>query len=69
SVPNDVEVEFNGAVSGGEIEFFDDRRSGYDVEMDATGGGDGSGGTLVVDARTSFGRIEVSDSTAELGRR
>ena len=69
SVLKDVEVEFNGAVSGGEIEFFDDRRSGYDVEMDATGGGDGSGGTLVVDARTSFGRIEVSDSTAELGRR
>ena len=66
AVPPNVEVELHGSVGGGEIQFFEDHRSGYDVEVDSVGGGDGSGGTLVIDARTSFGRIEVADSAAEL---
>jgi phage shock protein PspC (stress-responsive transcriptional regulator) len=66
AVPKDVEVELHGSVAGGEIQFFEDHRSGYDVEVDSTGGGDGSAGTLMIDARASFGRIEVTDSVAEL---
>jgi phage shock protein PspC (stress-responsive transcriptional regulator) len=69
AVPDDVEVQFHGSVAGGEIQFFDDRRSGYDIEYNSvTDVGEGNAGTLIVDASASFGRIEISDSPVELNR-
>jgi phage shock protein PspC (stress-responsive transcriptional regulator) len=65
-VPEGVEVDFRGSVGAGEIEFFDQIRDGVEVELAATAGEMGAERTLVLDARSSFGKIEVADSLADL---
>jgi phage shock protein PspC (stress-responsive transcriptional regulator) len=65
-VPEDVHIDLRASVGAGEIEFFDQIRNGVEVEVARTAGEPGAEKTLVLDAQSSFGKIEVANSLADL---
>lgn len=65
-VPDGVDVEFHGSAGVGEVIFFNNQRDGFDVDIDLSRAASPSSGRLVVDARTSFGKVEVAGSSADL---
>jgi phage shock protein PspC (stress-responsive transcriptional regulator) len=67
-VPNGVDVSFHGSAGVGQVEFFDVQRDGVDVDVDSSRVGSPSSPRLVLDMRTSFGKVEVAGSSADLER-
>jgi phage shock protein PspC (stress-responsive transcriptional regulator) len=67
-VPDGVDVRFHGSAGVGQVEFFDDQRDGVDVDVDSSRAGSPSSGRLILDMRTSFGKVEVAGSSADLER-
>lgn len=58
-VPQFVTVEFRGHTGAGEIKFFDEERSGIEVNLRSFSESGEGGPRLVLDAETSFGPIYV----------
>jgi phage shock protein PspC (stress-responsive transcriptional regulator) len=61
-VPEGVRVELDGSVGAGQIEFFDEDREGYDLELRTIGGDPGGDRTLILDTRVSIGQLSVTES-------
>jgi phage shock protein PspC (stress-responsive transcriptional regulator) len=58
-VPDDIPVEVSAHVQGGEMNLFNRRRSGWDIEESVIDGGDSDLGTLELDIEMNFGELEV----------
>jgi phage shock protein PspC (stress-responsive transcriptional regulator) len=68
-VPEGVRVELEGSVGAGAIDFFDDNRTGYDIELDDAGGDLEATRTLVLNVRTSVGALDIDDDASGFPRR
>ena len=57
--PNGVHMELDGSVGAGAIDFFDDHRAGYEVELQGSDGDPTGYKTLIIHARSSMGSLDI----------
>jgi phage shock protein PspC (stress-responsive transcriptional regulator) len=67
-VPEDVCVSTDANVGAGAVEVFGRESGGVDVDVEDTRHGAALTPTLLIDAEVGFGKLDVDDDTADIGR-